>query len=155
MMHPTYPRILPDRDKENDWYLDEEVSFTLHNGNRVIVEKGFKFDSHSVPWWAQWKFPKYIPTDKNIGNDIYCALVHDSLIAAEHWLPYSKQFKDYEYWRFMQMPEYKMTKARAKWMPRAVKTWANLVYRNDYRGEVENGVHITYIIVGAKKVIVV
>lgn len=135
-MTPTYPRILPDRDQVNDFYLDEDVIITLHNGHTIHCGKGFRFDAHSVPWWARLVFPRYIPTENNIGNDIHCALAHDVLVATEHWHRYPRWLVDYEYWRFMQMPEYKMTEARAKWMPWAVQTWGKIKYwRRAYRGD--------------------
>lgn len=150
-MTPTYPRYLPDRDKENDWFLDQDVTFYTHNGHKITLLKGFKWDSHSVPFLMRWWFPRYIYSEQGTPNDIYAAMVHDALIAAEHWLPYPRQFVDYEYWRFMQMPEYTMCTKRAKWMPRAVTKFGNLFYWRDYRGEVPE--YAEYIIVGAQRVV--
>lgn len=150
MMTPTYPRILPDRDKVNDWYLDEDVEFTVHNQNRIILKKGFRFDSHSVPWWLRWYTPRYLPTKNNEQNDIYAALVHDALIAAEHWLPYNRTFVDFEYRRYHLMPEYIMQTKRAFLMPLAVRKFGIFRYgRNDYRGKVEDGPHVVFEIAGA------
>ena len=52
-IYPTYPRILKDRDQFNDWYLDEDTVITLHNGHILELPKGFRFDSHSVPFFAR------------------------------------------------------------------------------------------------------
>ena len=150
-MYPRYPRYLPDRDKENDWYLDENVDFYLHNGHRVTLKKGFKWDSHSVPWVARSIFPKYIYSPQGAKNDIYAAMVHDCLVAAEHWLPFTRQFVDTEYARWMRNSLYMMELRRARWMPLAVKKFGTLFYRNDYRGEVPE--YAEWDIVGVKQVV--
>lgn len=150
-MNPTYPRYLPDRDKVNDWYLDEDVDILLHNGHKITIKKGFKWDSHSVPLVFRPLFPRYIYSRQGTCNDIYAAMVHDALIAVEHWLPYPRQFVDYEYKRFMQMSEYKMSKSRSTWMPLAVKNYGNLFYWKDYRGEVPD--YAEYVIIGAQRVV--
>ena len=149
-MTPTYPRLLPDRDEVNDWYLDEDVLITLHNGNKILLRKGFKFDSHSVPFWARLAFPRYVKTAHGEPNDIYAAMVHDCLIAGEHWLPYPRRFQDYEYERFHNMPEYFIYSVRAQVMPLFVRGAGMVKYDlwGDYRGEVIDG-DITYEIVGA------
>lgn len=136
-MYPEYPRLLPDRDKINDWYLDEDVHIVLTNGHYLLLKKGFKFDSHSVPWGLHFLFPRYY------GNDIYAAMVHDCLVAGEHWLPYTRRFVDRQYKMIMNHPDYKTTKARAFWMPLAVMTWNALrYYWRDYRGKVPEKMHI-------------
>lgn len=122
---PTYPRILRDRDQFNDWYLDEDTVITLHNGHILDLPKGFRFDSHSVPFFARPFFPKFLPsapTDDNRypGNDIYVAMIHDALVALDHWHRYNREFEDNEYWVLHQLPEYKMSEARAFWMSLAV-----------------------------------
>lgn len=143
-MYPTYPRLLKDRDQVNDWYLDQDCTIVLHNGHTVLLKKGFKFDSHSVPWWARPIFPRYIPTTDNRENDVYAAMVHDALVACEHWLPYERSFVDYEYKRFMNMLEYKMCKRRSYWMPLAVSVFGSIKYGwRPYRGEVPKKMHIT------------
>jgi len=135
-MTPAYPRLLPDRDEKNDWYLDEDVLITLYNGNTLHIGKGYRFDSHSVPWWARWLFKRYIKTDIGKPNDVYAALVHDVLISLDGWHRYNRKFEDTEYKRFMNMPEYKINSMRSFWMPLAVRTWGWLKYDvwGDYRG---------------------
>lgn len=144
-MTPTYPRIIPDRDRINDWYLDEDVIITLHNWHTFTIKKGFKFDSHSVPVVMRLFFPRYVDTCHDEVNDIYAALVHDALVACEHWLPYSRAFMDYEYLRFMHMPEYRMSAFRSYIMPLAVKSYSFIRYtlRGDFRGDVPNDMKIT------------
>lgn len=152
-MTPQYPLYLPDRDRKNDWYLNEDVEIVLHNGHKITVKKGFKWDSHSVPWFLRWFLPRYIPTDINEPNDIWAAFVHDALIAAEHWLPYPRKFQDYEYHRFHNMPEYFMQNRRRKLMPRGVRLWGWLWWDvpGDYRGEIPE--YAEYVISGAERVV--
>lgn len=137
MMTPTYPRLLPDRDKINDWYLDEDVRVDLPDGTVLLIQKGFRFDSHSVPWWARLVFPRYIKTVTGTANDVYAAMIHDYLVATEHWHRFSRRFVDDTYWLFMQQPEYRLSAMRSKWMPRAVYTWSwfKALFIKDYRGE--------------------
>jgi len=149
-MHPTYPRILPDRDKTNDFYLDEDVFIRLHNQNTIILRKGFKFDSHSVPLIFRLFTPRYLPTKNNEQNDIYAAMVHDSLIAFEHYLPYNRTFVDFEYERIMYHPCYLMNSWRSTVMPFAVSLWGKIRYWNDYRGKIIDG-DVVYDLVGVLK----
>ena len=137
-MTPKYPRLLKDRDKLNDWYLDEDVVVPLTGGHTLRIQKGFRFDSHSVPWYMRWLFPRYLPTADNYKNDIYAAMVHDYLIATEHWHRFSRSYMDEEYRMFMNMSEYKMSDLRSKWMPWGVKLNTKIKYLNkDYRGAVK------------------
>ena len=138
---PTYPRILKDRDQFNDWYLDEDIIITLQNGHILELPKGFRFDSHSVPFFARWWLPKFLPSpasddNRYPGNDIYVALVHDALVALDHWHRYNRKFEDDEYWILHQLPEYKMTETRAFWMSLAVSVngWLRWTMWGDDRG---------------------
>lgn len=47
-MKPTYPRIISDRDKYRDWYLDEDVTIPLLDGSTLNISKGYRFDGHST-----------------------------------------------------------------------------------------------------------
>jgi len=47
-------------------------------------------------------------------------MVHDALVALDHWHRYNREFEDNEYWVLHQLPEYKMSEARAFWMSLAV-----------------------------------
>lgn len=137
-MDPIYPRILPDRDKVNDFYLDEDVVVELTDGHKLEIQKGFRFDAHSVPWWARLVFPRYIPTKDNKRNDIYAAMVHDYLVATEHWHRFSRSYMDYEYSRFHNDIHYKMSDMRATWMPWAVSMYSKIKYwGKNYRGKVK------------------
>lgn len=139
-MKPTYPRLLRDRDDYRRFYLDEDVKITLHNGHTFSIPKGYRFDGHSVPWLFRVFFAK----DAG-GNDLYASMVHDALIDLEMFLRYDREFQDYEYWRFMQMPEYKTNKFRSTWMPRAVRLWGWLKFDiwGDYRGEPKPDTKVT------------
>ena len=150
MIYPTYPKYLKDRDKENDWYLDEDVELILHNGHKITIKRGFKWDSHSVPWWARWYLPKYLEGEQ---NDIWAAFVHDVLIAAEHWLPYPRAFVDKEYKRFHNKPEYFMQTRRRLLMPLAVTVHGFIFHTlwGDYRGEIPE--YAEYVIHGAERVL--
>ena len=130
-MLPQKARILPDRDDTRNWYLDEDVRVTLHNGDCVEIPKGYRFDAHSVPWLFRWAFPK------NKGDDIYAALVHDYLIDTSPFHRYPRSFMDYEYGRFMSMPEYKVSEMRATFMPAFVKLYGYLRFTiwGDDRGD--------------------
>ena len=153
MIHPTHPRYLPDRDRTNDWYLDEDFTFQMRNGNYVTIKKGFKWDSHSVPILFRLATPRYIHTEQGTNNDIYAALIHDVLVAAEHWLPYTRAMQDAEYAYYMKV--YQMTWWRRFIMPKAVWLYGFIAYTLwwDYRGLVEDGEHVHYVISGAERVV--
>ena len=144
-MKPTYPRLIPDRDKFHDWYLDEDVIITLQNGNQLHISKGFRFDSHSVPWPITYILPRHVSTLPGTPNDTYAALVHDALISLDNWHRYNRKFEDTEYKRFMNMPEYKISRFRSYVMPIAVRLYGWLHYDiwGDNRGIPKNGQHIT------------
>jgi len=143
-MYPKYPRIIPDRDKHRDWYLDEDVLVLLEDGHSLYIEKGYRFDSHSVPRWARLFFPRYIKTEEGMPNDIYASMVHDYLIDTEPWHRFTRAYIDRQYVQFMHNPYYIITDARAKWMSRAVSLYGYLKYTvwQDYRGEVKPNTHV-------------
>lgn len=118
-MNPKYPRIVPDRDRFRNWYLDEDVELTLSDGTVEVIEKGYRFDGPSIPWFIKWAF-------KIEKNDVIVALPHDYLIDRAPWSRYKRKFKDLEYKRFSEMPEYFTTSFRVKWFPRAVRLWGFL-----------------------------
>lgn len=120
-MTPTYPKILPDRDRYRRYYLDEQVTVTLRNGDVIEIPKGYRFDGHSVPFIFRIFFGKY-------DRDVYAALVHDFLIDMESLWRYNRKFQDAEYKRFMEMPEYFASKHRTYWMPKAVRFYGWLLF---------------------------
>lgn len=138
-MTPTYPRILPDRDRRFKYYLDEDVTITLPEGSSLTVSKGYRFDGHSVPWVFRLLFPVYN------NNDIYCALIHDALVDFESMHRYNRAYIDYVYKMYMNSPEYKSNGWRAFWMPWAVNLYGFLRFGlwGDYRGEPKPNTHIT------------
>lgn len=125
-MEPKHPRINPDRDREKYLFLDDTVVVTLSNGDTITIEKGFKFDGHSVPRFLWCIFPPY-------DCDVYAALVHDALCSGQFspFKQYTRKFIDMEYMRFMQ--EYKATDARSFWMPLGVRVSGFIRY--DMRGK--------------------
>ena len=129
-MKPTYPRILPDRDRYRRFYLDEQTEVTLHNDDIIVIPKGYRFDGHSVPIIFRLLFKKY-------GKDIYAAMVHDFLIDMESLFRYNRKFQDAEYKRFMNMPEYRESWYRSKFMPLAVRFYGFIRFDiwGDNRGE--------------------
>ena len=121
-MEPRHPRINPDRDREKNLFLDDDVVVTLSNGDTLIINKGFKFDGHSVPQILWNLFPPY-------DYDVYAALVHDYLLSAEFGEEkarrgYKRSFCDSEYDILMQV--YKASDFRSFWMPLGVKVWGFL-----------------------------
>lgn len=121
------PRIVPDRDNYRRWYLDEDFTCVLTNGDVLVIRKGFRFDAHSVPWPFRWLFPRY-------DTDIVAALVHDYLIDTEPWHRYNRKFMDDEYTALMQ----KLSSGiRRYWMPKAVRVYGWLFFDlwGDYRGD--------------------
>ena len=120
-------RILPDRDKYRKWYLDEPFTVTLTNGDVLIIDKGFRFDAHSVPRPFRWLFPQY-------DIDIVAALVHDFLVDTSPWHRYTRRFIDRQYTVLMKEHS---TPFRAFWMPLAVRIYGFLLFDlwGDYRGE--------------------
>lgn len=130
-MTPVYPRILPDRDNYRRWYLDEDVIVELTNGDLLYINKGFRFDAHSVPFWARIFFN----TDNRF--DTFASLVHDYLVDTSPWHRYNRKFIDDEYTRFMKAPAYFESHRRTRWMPLAVRVWGYLKFDlwGDFRGE--------------------
>lgn len=128
-------KVLPDRDKWRNWYLDEDVEATLSNGDILVIRKGFRFDAHSVPFLLRWLFKQY--SDR----DIVAALVHDYLIATQPWHRYSREFIDQQYRYFMEAYSYGK---RRDWMPLAVILHGFLTVSlwGDDRGEPKPGTTI-------------
>ena len=122
-------RIVPDRDRVRKYYLDEPVEHVLHNGHILSIDRGYRFDGHSVPLVSRWLFPKYNE------RDIYAALVHDALVDTMPWHRYPRKFIDTEYAILMNTYSYGR---RKYWMPLAVMfygwliTWGWRDYRGDY-----------------------
>lgn len=120
-------RVIPDRDRYRKWYLDEDIVHTLHNGHVLKINKGFRFDAHSVPRPFRWIFPQY-------DTDIYAALIHDALVDLAPWHRYPRKFIDKEYKVLMKEHSHGM---RSFWMPLAVTIYGYLVYTmwGDHRGD--------------------
>lgn len=123
-------RILRDRDNYRKWYLDEDITHVLHNGDILKINKGYRFDAHSVPRPFRWVFQQYD------GRDILAALVHDYLVDTAPWHRYNRRFIDREYTSLMQLYA---TKHRAFFMPLAVRLYGFLAFDLwcDYRGEIK------------------
>lgn len=130
-MTPTYPQLLPDRDKWRNWYVDEDIKVTLTNNDTLYIRKGYRFDAHSVPFIFRWVFPKYNK------KDIYAALVHDYILDTQPWHRYTRRFADEQYTHYMRNLNYSDSAARSKWMPRAVKLagYVQHLFKKDYRGD--------------------
>lgn len=120
-------KIIPDRDKYRKWYLDEDITHTLHNKHVICIKKGYRFDAHSVPWPFRWIFPKY-------DTDIYAALIHDALVDTAPWHRYPRKFIDKEYTVLM---EKHSSGLRRFFMPKAVWLYGFLVFTlwGDRRGD--------------------
>lgn len=122
------PLIVPDRDRTRKWYLDEGFTHILHNGDILVIDKGFRFDGHSVPRPFRWIFPQY-------DDDILAALIHDFLVDTSPWHRYNRQFIDDEYYHLMQT--YGASWLRRFFMPKAVYFYGFWRFKlwGDYRGE--------------------
>lgn len=121
-------KIIPDRDKWRNYYLDDDVFHILHNSDRLIIRKGFRFDAHSVPWVMRWLFHTYNE------EDIIAALVHDYLIATMPWHRFDRKFIDTEYNILMQKHSSGLRKFI---MPKVVYTmgYIKTLGWRDYRGD--------------------
>ena len=121
-------RIVPDRDRYRKWYVEEGLVHTLHNGDTVIIAKGYRFDGHSVPWPVRWLLPKYNE------RDIIAALLHDYLVDTAPWHRYNRRFIDKEYTTLMRRHS---SGIRRFCMPKAVWLYGFLLFTlwNDDRGE--------------------
>ena len=130
-MQPKYAKILPDRDRYRRFYLDEDVTLTLANGDIKIIPKGYRFDGQSVPYL----FRLFQPT---FDRDIYAAMVHDYLIDMESLWRYNRKFQDDEYTRFMNKPEYFASRFRRYVFPKVVRLYGFLAFDifGDNRGVV-------------------
>lgn len=113
-------KIIPDRDKWRRWYLDEDTAFILTNGDVLRIDKGYRFDGHSVPFLFRWLFAEY-DTD-----DIEAALVHDYIIDTMPWTRYNRKFADTQYKHYMQKLATK--KLRRVVMPFCVRLYGFLKY---------------------------
>lgn len=133
-------RILPDRDKLHNWYLDEDIVHVMHNKDLLIIGKGFRFDGHSTKP-LHWLF-------KQSDIDIRAALVHDFLLATKPWHRYNRKFIDKEYAVVMSEVSYGY---RKKIMPFVVKWWGFLKtfgwrdYRGEYKGKVKLSVTVSMV----------
>ena len=142
-MIPKYPRVNPDRDRIHNFYLCEDVKVTLSDGITIVIEKGHRFDGHTIPDWkiafiiAAFGFVLGLPFTFAVSmfafftllfalfppfdTDVYAALVHDALLDTEMFHRYKRSFIDKEYQRFMEMPEYFATRTRRYFFPRIVR----------------------------------
>lgn len=109
------PNIIPDRDSYRNWYLNEDVYHTLHNGHILIIRKGYRFNGHSTKPF-HWIFSQN-------DVDIFAALIHDALIDTMPWHRYPRLFIDTEYSRLMEKYSYGHRKAI---MPLVVFAWGYL-----------------------------
>jgi hypothetical protein len=112
-MIPKQPHIATDRDRKRRFYLCEDVHVTLGDGAIFIIEKGYRFDGHSIPFLMRSFFPVY-------DVDVPAAMVHDYLLDTEMFHRYKRSFIDAEYKRFMGKPEYFATKTRRWLFPKVV-----------------------------------
>jgi hypothetical protein len=121
-------KILPDRDKWRDWYV-EEAHWFYFEGHTFIVRKPYRFDGHSVPLFAKWLFK----TDVNIE----AAMLHDYILDTMPWHRFGKRFAARAYKNEMKRD----TKLRRIVMPAVVTAAAYLktCIRGDYRGEIKPG----------------
>lgn len=127
---PAHPRIVRDRDNYRRFYLDENVFVTLHNGDAHVIEKGYRFNGHSLGI-AKLFFSQF-------GNDVEAALVHDWLIDMSPWFRYTRKFQDIEYQLLMEDPLYFDSSLRRWVFPRVVRLWGYIRYDiwGDYRGKI-------------------
>lgn len=152
------PKIVPDRDKQRNWYLDEATTHRLHNGDIIIPHKGYRFDGHSIMMAAKiftvlatvlmllglyliaitpWLFvllSYYLIKTSHNKRDIYAALIHDYLIDMEHSHRYPRDFMDKEYEILMD----RYAKGIRRYlMPKAVWLYGYLGWTllGDYRGD--------------------
>lgn len=129
-MTPTKPRILPDRDKHFNYYLDEDIIISMPDNSSIFVSKGYRFDGHTVPLLFRLLLPKYNSTD------VYAALIHDVLVDFESMHRYNRAYIDSIYTFYMR-GQYRSTAFRAFIMPLAVQIYGYLRFTlwGDYRGE--------------------
>lgn len=132
-------KIIPDRDKWRNWYVDADITFDLLNEDVIVIKKGYRFDGHTVPLFMRWIFPTYNE------NDIYAALIHDYLLDTQPWHRYSRKFIDEQYAFFMKLLS---TGKRKKYMPLAVTVWGFLTKTmwGDNRGKIKPNTHVTVVV---------
>lgn len=132
--------IVPDRDRFRRYYLDGDFRVTLTNGDVMKIDKGYRFDAHSVPFLIRLVLPKHS------GTDINAALIHDFLIDTAPWHRYNRKFIDDQYTHFMEV--YKHSDFRTWIMPHAVRLAGFLRFDlwGDYRGELKLDTKIRVIV---------
>lgn len=132
---PEFPSVVPDRDRKFNWYLDEpfQIDLEFSNGDKhtIKVDKGYRFNAHSVP------FPFDLVFDKASGPDLYCALVHDVLIDFEMVSRLDRATMDGVYRDMMGIEKYQTSKFRSYWMPLGVSLSGYLkhTFWGDHRGD--------------------
>ena len=119
------PRIIPDRDKVRNWYVDADHTFHFE-GHTFIVRKGYRFDGHSTRPF-HWLFSQ----DKNLE----AAMLHDYTLDTMPWHRFGKRFAARAYLDAMQ----KDTWSRRTFMPFVVTSyaWLSTLLRGDYRGDIK------------------
>lgn len=124
-------RIIPDRDRWRRWYLDEDAVYILTNGDVLRIDKGYRFDGHSVPFLLRWLFPRFNE------SDIEAAMVHDYIIDTMPWTRYNRKFADAQYKYYME--QLSDNPLRKKVMPLMVRFYGYLRYDiwGDNRGEMK------------------
>ena len=118
-------KILPDKDKWRDWYVNEDHIFYFE-GHTFVIKKGYRFDGHSTRPF-HWLFNQ----DKNLD----AAMLHDYILDTMPWHRFGKRFAARAYKNEMKRD----TKLRRIVMPLAVTSAAYLktCIRGDYRGEIK------------------
>ena len=58
--------------KDAHFRLENDLTITLSNGDKVIIPRNFEFDGSSSPRFLWWALPSY-------GNFFFAALIHDYL----------------------------------------------------------------------------
>jgi hypothetical protein len=119
-------KILPDRDNVRNWYVNEDHLFVFE-GHMFIVRKGYRFDGHSVPFFAKWFFKPEV--------NIEAAMLHDYILDTMPWHRFGRRFAARAYVDIMQTD----TWLRRNVMPAVVTAAAYIktFVRGDYRGEVK------------------
>jgi hypothetical protein len=105
------PRILRDRTKKRDFYLDEPFQLTLSDGT-ILKIVDYTFNGHSVPRGLRWAFSRH--------EDIVAALAHDYMLDTMPWYDHGRKYADDVYYELMQdSPKWR----RRTLMPLAVYVW--------------------------------
>jgi hypothetical protein len=71
--------VVPNKKVKNRKYFVvlKDIPVQLSDGSEIVIEKGFRFDGSSTPWYIEWFLPRF-------GAHLFSACIHDWLYIKDY-----------------------------------------------------------------------